>query len=379
MARHPLGLAALLLSILGIISGCSQAPPPQAPPPPKVTVAPPEQRTVTDYGEYTGQVKAVEIVDVRSRVRGHLIEILFQPGQMVKKGEPLFQIDPRPFEADVERTRKEMARFEAQKKAAVKEVARLQELIKSGGASVRQLDKAEADVGVLEASIAASQQQVKRHELDLEYAAIKAPISGLVSEAKVTVGNLVTDGEPVLTSIVSINPMYVYFDIDERAIQDYMRKNREKGVKEPETVKAAKIKFDFGLDTDKGFPRHGELDFAENRADTGTGTNRVRGLVDNTDGLLHSGYRVRVRLPFGDPYKALLVPDSAVNTDQDKKYLLVVGADNIVQRRDVRLGRLQDDGMRVITSGLKPGEKVIVDGIQRARPLYPVEPAEQKP
>jgi RND family efflux transporter MFP subunit len=142
-------------------------------------------------------------------------------------------------------------------------------------------------------------------------------------------------------------------------------------------VKAANIKFSFGLDTDEGFPRQGLLDFSENRVNAGTGTIAVRGVAENSDGLLDPGARVRVRLPLGESYKALLVPDSAVNTDQDKKFLLVVGPDNIVQRRDVRLGRLQDDGMRVIAAGLKPGERVIVDGTQRARPLYPVEPIPQ--
>jgi RND family efflux transporter MFP subunit len=387
---HPLFKRLSLVLALGLLiagAGCgehSAGPPAEAP---KVTVQHPEVRAIRDYDEYNGWLDPAETVEVRARVRGHIHKVLFKDGAVVPKDAPLFELDPRPFEVEIAQAQEKLKVFEAQKEAADKEEARLRELLSKGGASKRQVEKAEADVKSFDAQIAATKEEVKRRKLDLEdYARIRAPIAGRTSRALLTVGNLVNAGgsDPVLTTIVSIDPIYVYFYIDERSLQRYQksRQDKEKGGKAPESVRAMKLPFSFRLDTEQGFPHEGVLNFADNKVDPNTGTILVRGRVDNKDDKLTPGSRVRVRIAVTDEYKATLVPDTAILSDQDKRYVLVVDDKNIVHRRNVTLGRLlEKDGMRVILGGggsgegLAPTDQVIVDGLQRARINYPVTPA----
>jgi RND family efflux transporter MFP subunit len=359
---------------------CAEKPAPPPPAPPKVTVAHPEQRTLVDEDNYNGWLEAAENVDVRSRVRGHIAKVLFTDGQIVKKGDLLFQLDPRPFEAEVGRSRDQLRVIEAQKVAADRDYQRMKELVTTGAVSKSEADKSEARALSLAAEVEAAKQEIARKALDLEYARITAPIGGRISRAQLTVGNLVNAGgtDPVLTTIVSIDPIYLYFNIDERSLQRY-QKTYETRTRQGSAIKQAKFPFSFGLDSDAGFPHQGVLDFADNRVDRETGTIQVRGVVANPRGRFVPGSRVRVRIPFGDPYEAMLVPDTAVLTDQDKKYLLLVNQQNVVVRRDIKPGRLLDDGMRVVSAAekgqeLKPSDWIIVLGLQRARVNYPVEP-----
>jgi RND family efflux transporter MFP subunit len=369
--------ASVLLAAGAACSKKTEAPPPA---PPKVTVAHPGERSLVDEDTYNGWLEAAENVEVRSRVRGHIAKVAFTDGQIVKRGDLLFQLDSRPFEAEVGRSRDELRIFAAQKVAADRDYERMKELVTSGAVSKTEADKSEARALSLAAQVEAAKQEITRKALDLEYARITAPIGGRISRAQLTMGNLVNAGgtDPVLTTIVSIDPIYLYFNIDERSLQRYQATYAQR-IRQGPTVKQAKLPFNFGLDSDQGFPHQGVLDFANNRVDRETGTIQVRGVVANPQGRFVPGSRVRVRIPFGDPYQAMLVPDTAILTDQDRKYLLLVNADNVIYRRDVKPGRLLDDGKRVVSAAekgqdLKASDWVVVVGLQRARVNYPVEP-----
>ncbi|NLX57114.1 MAG: efflux RND transporter periplasmic adaptor subunit [Planctomycetaceae bacterium] len=376
-------LAALSLAIW--VPGCRRSPAASATPlPPKVNVGQPTVRELTDEDEYNGFLESSSVVEVRSRVRGHIQKLHFQDGDNVVVGQLLFELDPRPFQVQVDQALAYGRALEAQKLAAEKDVARYQELIRSGAASKQELEKAQADAASYDAQISAKMEEVRQHQLDLEYSQIKAPITGRVSRAELTEGNLVNAGgsDPLLTTIVATDPMYVYFSVDERSLQRYMKARQA-----DQPVRQQKVPFRFALDSDEGFPREGVLDFADNRVDADTGTIQMRGVVENKEGLLVSGSRVRVRLPVSKPYSAVVVPDTAILSDQNRRYVLVVDSQNIVSRRDVTLGRLLADSMQVIlpddsgVPAVSPDEWIIVQGLQRARINYEVERVEpdQKP
>lgn len=386
--RSSLRELSLTLALGLVLAGCSpERPAAPAPAPPKVTVARPEQRELIDQDEYNGWLAAPETVEVRARVRGHIMKVHFEDGQFVKEGDVLFTLDKRPFQAKVERTHDQMLVFEAQRVAAQKQFVRLRGLLSKGASSQRDVDKAEADAKALEARIEASKREIERLKLDVEFCEITAPIGGRISRALLTEGNLVNAGgsDPVLTTIVNVDPIHIYFNVSERALQRYQRIFAEReggseGQQKAVAVRERKIGFTFGLAIDQGYPHDAVIDFADNRVDRTTGTIQVRGEAPNADLKFVAGSRVRVRLPVGDPYQALLVPDTAVLSDQDKKYLLVVGDEKNVLRLDVELGKLLDDGMRVVLprrkkdEGLTKESWVIVLGLQRARLNYPVEP-----
>ena len=374
--------SATLIAGLFLVTGvaCSKKTEVPPPPPPKVTVAHPETRTLVDEDVYNGWLEAAENVDVRARVRGHIAKIAFTDGQIVKRGDLLFQLDPRPFEADVGQARDQLRVIQAQKVAADRDYERMKQLVGEGAVSKTEADKSEARALSLAAQVEAARREITRKELDVEYARITAPIGGRVSRAQLTVGNLVNAGgsDPVLTSIVSIDPIFLYFNIDERSLHRYQKTYAER-ISQGSRLKEAKFPFHFGLDSEAGFPNQGALDFANNRVDPGTGTIQVRGVVANPQSRFVPGSRVRVRIPFGDPYEAMLVPDTAVLTDQDKKYLFLINDQNVVFRRDIKPGRLLEDGMRVVSAAdkgqeIKPNDWVIVNGLQRARINNPIEP-----
>jgi len=375
----------ILLSLIG----CTSEPPPPTPEAAKVSVQHPAHRTLTDYEEFNGWMAPDQKVEVRARVRGHIKKIHFTDGQIVKKGALLFELDPRPFEADVGRDKDKLRVFEAQKIAADKEEARLKALEKKGGASTQQVEKAEADAKALDASISGAKNEIARAQLDLEYSRITADIDGRISKVELTEGNLVNAGgsDPLLTTIVSIDPIRLYFNVDERSLQRYAKNLGDTGRKLSDVLSAlkdVKSEFTFALDGETEFTHKGTLSFGDNRIDPTTGTIQVYGLVDNKDGAFVPGARVRVRLPIGKSYQALLVPETAILADQDKRYVLIVDDKNTVRRRDVTLGRLTGEGLRAILPAdkLAGDEKVenwwvIVDNLQRARINYPVDP--QKP
>lgn len=376
---------AAVLQVL-LFSGCAPEQAAATPEPPKVTVAHPEERTLVDYDEYNGWTDASATVEVRARVRGHIHKVHFTDGQFVKKDDLLFELDPRPFQSEVDRATEQVKIAEAQLEAAVKEEERQRSLFEQNAARKNDLERAEAARKTWDAQIASAQEEVRRQELELSYSRITAPIGGRISRAMLTEGNLVNAGgsDPLLTTIVAVDPIQVYFAVDERALLQY-RQNRRPGTEttqEGHPLKESEIPFEFRLETDQGFANKGVIDFADNKIDPMTGTIEVRGTSENADGRYVPGSRVRVRIPVRDEYPATLVPEEAILSDQDKKYLLCLNAENSVVRRDVQLGKLLEDGMRVIlpgtkeNEGVKPEDWVIVLGIQRARINYPVTPVD---
>src|SRR5262245_21749662 len=372
-----------------VVAGCKEekvTPPPE---PPKVSVLQPQKRQLTENIEYNGWMESEHTLEVRARVRGHIKKVHFTDGQIVKKGDLLFELDPRPFQVAIDRQKDKVRVYEAQKVAADKEEVRLRDLQKKGGASVAQVDKAEADAKALEAEISGGNNEIKRLELELSYSRVTAEIGGRTSKAELTEGNLVNAGgsDPLLTTIRTIDPIDLYFNIDERLLLRFAKDAGAGGKHVAEAMaalKEGKMSFTFRQDGETDFSHKGVLSFGDNRIDPTTGTVQVYGTVVNPDGRYVPGARVRVRLPIGKPRDALLVPETAILADQDKRYVLIVDEKNAAKRRDVTLGALTDDGMRAITpadklaEGEKPAEWwVIVDNLQRTRLNFPVDP--QKP
>jgi len=385
--RLPLNVAISLATVVfgAGISGCSTEPVQSTPEVPRVTVMHPEQRQISDHEEFNGWMAAEKSVEVRARVKGHITKINFTDGQYVKKGDLLFELDPRPFQAEIGKAQDTLKVYEAQKGAADKEEARLRILQSKGGASVQQVEKAEADALALAASISAAKNVIAYAKLDLEYSQIKAEIDGRVSKAELGIGNLVNAGgsDPLLTTIVSVDPIQVNFNVDERSMQRYAKSVGAQGKSLSDllaNMKDQKTKFTFQLDGEKGFDHEATLRFGDNRVDTNTGTIQVYGIVPNKNGMFVPGSRVRVRLTIGKPYTAMLVPDTAILSDQDKRYVLVVDDKKTVRRRNVTLGAITDEGMRAVVPADKLAEgenigkwEVIVDNLQRARLNYPVQ------
>jgi RND family efflux transporter MFP subunit len=376
-STHTLFLFATVFGVTAV--GCNREPPPVASlPPPPVSVAAPLEREVVDFDEYTGRITAVEEVEVRARVRGYLVKVNFTEGVEVKQGDVLFEIDPRPFQAELDAAKGQVAQWEAKLARAEADVTRNERLLPKGAASQKDLDTAIAERGEARAAIQSARAAVERAALDVEFAKVTAPISGRVSRAYVTRGNMVTAGgsdATLLTTIVALDPVYVYFDVDERALLRYQQEVRRQGggSERPATVREAKIPVQLGLAAESGLPHQGVIDFANNQVNAQTGTIQVRGVFANANRLFTPGLFARVRISIGDKYQAVLVPERAIGTDQGQKYLLAVNDKNVVEYRAVKMGRLHD-GLRVIQEGLKPGELVIVNGIQRARPGLTVTP-----
>lgn len=374
----------LPLMSIGCFGGCAESPAATEPPVPKVSVAHPEVREMVEYDDYNGWTEASATVEVRSRVRGHVVKVYFKDGDFVKQDDPLFELDPRPFQSEVDRAKEQMKIAEAQQYAADREEARQKALFDKKVVTQAELDKAQAMLKVWDAQVLAGKEEIKRRELDLTYARITAPISGKISRAMLTEGNLVNAGgsDPLMTTIVALNPIYVYFAVDERALLQYRQRHKKPNGDQLNPVEEAQIPIEFGLETDEGFPHQGVLDFADNRINPATGTIQVRGKADNPDGTFVPGGRVRVRIAVSEPYQAMLVPDTAILTDQDKKYVLGMNDSNVVVRRNIRPGRLLPDGMRITLPGdadspLSPEDWIIVLGLQRARVNYPIEPMQE--
>jgi len=376
---------ALLCSLL--IAGCSSAAARPQPEPPKVTVQHPVLRQVVDSKDYNGTAAASATVEIRSRVRGYIQDVHFVDGQNVKAGDLLFELDPRPFQLEIDAARQELALNQAQLEASQLDEQRQKDLMAKMAGTRADLEKAVATRKSWEAKIQIAQEVIRQKELDLEYSRITAPISGQLSRAQLTKGNLVNAGgsDPVLTTLVSIDPIYLYFNVDERTLLEYRahRASKEKPGNLP-SVNEATIPFDFGLETETGFPNKGVIDFAENTIESSTGTLQIRGRAENAERRYVPGSRVRVRIAMDDPYEAVCVPEIAILSDQDKKYVLALNAEKVVVRRDVLLGTLLEDGMQVVRTPsdsktpLTPQDLVVTVGLQRARINYPVQPMDEQ-
>jgi RND family efflux transporter MFP subunit len=328
-------------------------------------------REVTDYDDYEGRIAAVDMVEVRARVRGHLVKVNFHDGQIVKDGDLLYEIDPRTYKASLDAAKAQFASAQASQKLAKSEHERAKKLAAKGAGSKQDEEVWEAKTHTTAADTLKAAAEVDRAQLDFDFTKVSAPITGKISRSQVSVGNLVNTGggETLLTTITSVDPMYVYFDVDERALLRYRRefeksKTNEGGPRPP--IKELKIPVLVGLEGDEGYPHKGVIDFADNKVNPSTGTIQVRAVLENDKRILDAGMRARVRLPVGKPHKVHIVPESAIGTDQGRKFVYVVNSQDIVERHDVKVGRIIES-MQVIEGGLKPDAWVIVNGIQRVR------------
>lgn len=387
--RNTLGL--LCLSI--IATGCNAPPPPAPIKPPTVSVAEPIQKTVVFNGDFTGRLASVASVDIRARADGILEKVNFTPSSTVQKGQLLFEIERDQYQATLDKANAALVASQAQLKDAQATYERYKVLVKKKAVTEEEFNNVTADRDKADASVLASKADVDQATIDLGYTRIHAPITGVVSRNLVDEGNLVGSGEnTLLTTIVSMDPIYVYFDASERLLLSALKKRQIRTDDSKKNGKSEKkddekpFKVYIGLSNEEGYPHEGEYDFANNKVDPGTGTIQLRAIFNNKKGLLYPGVYVRVRVP-GEPIpNALLVHDVAIGTNLAGKYLLVVGEKNIVESRQVEIGQLEGN-MRVILKGLKPGEKYIYKGIQRARPGRPVtigkdtpnEPPQKKP
>ena len=339
--------------------------------PPPVTVAPAISREVQDFDEFTGRLEAPDTVEIRARVAGTLDKVHFREGQIVKKGDPLFTIDPRPFQAEVARAEAQAAAARTAAELSKSDLGRAEKLVAIQGVSQQEIDQLKAAVRNNEANIRAAEAAVTQAKLNVEFTQVRAPVTGRSSRANVTPGNLVNIGEPVLTTVVSSDKVYAYFDASEATFLKYAAAARAGGAKREQ---APKIRL--GLANEQGYPHEGRLDFLDNRLNPATATLRGRADFDNQDGLFTPGLFARVRLEGSGSYTATLIPDRAIGTDQANKVVMVVGPNNIVAPRPVQAGALFD-GYRVV-QGVKPGELVIIDGLQHVMPGAPVTPQQAK-
>ncbi|KNZ34437.1 MAG: hypothetical protein AD742_01985 [Methylibium sp. NZG] len=360
MATSVTLLAAALLA--GCDTSVAQGGPPMAPP---VGVAPAVQRSLGETDEFTGRLEATDTVDVRSRVPGTLDKVHFREGQEVAKGALLFTIDSRAFNAELARVQAQLASARSAAELAGTEFARSQKLLEQRAVSQQEFDQANASVRNTKSAVAAAEAAVASARLNVEYSRIRAPLAGRASRANVSVGNLVNAGDPVLTTLVSQDKVYAYFDISESAFLKYGRLARGDGKTGPA------LPVQMGLSNEAALPHKGVVDFVDNRLTPSTGGIRARAVFDNPQRQFTPGLFVRLRIAAGAPVPTILVPDRAVGTDQSKRFVMVVGADKTAQYREITPGPLVD-GMRVVASGLKAGELVVVSGLQRVRPGAPV-------
>ena len=367
--------AALAIGVLSM--GCrTEAPPAIEQPIPRVTVRDVIQQEVIDSDEYTGNTEASEIVEVRSRLYGFLQSSDFKDGDYVQEGETLFTIEPDEYKAIHQQSLARIGMVTAQLELAQAKLARDEKLVPSGAISVEEYEESVAAAKTAEAAITSARADAERTALDLKYTEIKAPIGGRIDRALVARGNLLTGGMAsgtLLTTIVAEQPMHVYFDVDERSLLGYLRRRQQDGVSTaPGGLQDLDIPCYLQLADEEDFPHEGRLDFASATVNRSTGTARVRGVFENKDRSLVSGLFVRLRIPTSKPYQALLVPERALATDQNIRFVYVVDSEGKAERRNVKLGKQLGD-LRIVESGLALGDRVIVKGLQRVRPGQQVE------
>jgi len=362
-----------------ILASCGKSAGPQAPPPPQVSVAQVLEKQVKDWDEFTGRLQAIETVEIRPRVSGYIDKVAFTEGSLVKRGTLLFIIDPRPYKAEYDRAAADVKRFKTALDLGQIELARVQHLKDSGAVSQEELDERKSTVAQAEANVSGAEAALETAALNLGWTQVASPVDGRVSRAEVTRGNLVTggiNGGTLLSSVVSIDPIYIYFDADEQSYLRYAKMAREgggPGARDGQGSRDAGLPVNIGLANESGFPHAGKLDFVDNQLNPQTGTIRARAVLQNKDGQFTPGLFARVQLLGSGEYSAILIDDRAVNTDQSQKYVYVVNAKNEIEYRKVTLGRVID-GLRVVREGLKAGDVIVVNGAQRVHPGITVNP-----
>lgn len=359
-----------LLLAVAIAAACSSEASEGAgqPPPPEVSVAPVVAKEVRQWDDFTGRISAVDSVELRPRVSGYVQRVAFEEGAEVRKGDLLFEIDPRPYKAALDRAEAELARARSESRLADAQGARAKSLVESQAISREEFEARDAATSQGRASVRAAEAAVATARLDLQFTQVRSPIDGRAGRALVTEGNLAQADGTLLTTVVSQDPVHVYFETDEQTWLRYAQLARD-GARA-----ASDNPVRIGLAGEDGYPHAGVVDFTDNAVDPDTGTIRARAVIPNPDRRFTPGLYARVRLEGSGAFDALLVDDRAVLTDQDRKYVYVLGKDNTAQRRDVRLGRMVE-GLRVVQDGLKPGDTVLVSGLQKVfMPGMPVAP-----
>lgn len=360
-----------------LATACQKSAPGQAggpPPAPPVTVNQPVLKEVVEWDQYQGRIEAVDSVEVRARVNGYLQSVNFKDGAEVKQGDLLLVIDPRPYQAELDRAEADLLQAQTRFELASNDMARAGRLLKAKAISEEEADsraKAEREAA---AAIQSSVASVEMAKLNMEYTGVTAPISGRIGRKMITQGNLVNGNQgesTLLATIVSMDPIYCYFDVDEGAILKYQQLARDG---KQDNLNGGKVRCEIELGNETGFPHKGLLDFVDNRVDPATGTLRVRGLFPNPDRVLQPGFFVRAQVPGSSKYPALLIPDQAVGTDQSQKFVFIVDDKDTVQYAPVTLGPLVD-GLRVVRAGLHSNDWVVVNGLMTIRPGAKVNPS----
>jgi multidrug efflux system membrane fusion protein len=366
-----------VISVLLTAAGCKKSSAPEQGPLP-VNVVTVIEKEVNEWDEFTGRLEAVESVEIRPRVSGYITEVHIEAGAVIKKGDLLYVIDPRPYQADFDRAAAEFERMQAQLKLAQIELDRAKDLRTKNTISASEFDQKAATYQGASAAAASAEAAKNSAALNLEFTQIKSPIDGRVSDARITLGNLVQPGagpESVLTTVVSVDPIYAKVDADENAILKYVKLSDEgKRV----SARTAKIPAFVELGNETNFPHEGYIDFVDNRLDPGTGTVRARAVLKNWNpNLITPGFFVRVRVAGATSYRAALLPDKVISSQQGVKFVFVVKQDNTLERRTIETGTMFD-GKRIVKSGLKDGEKVVSTRLQLIQPGMTVKPVEEK-
>ncbi len=356
-------------------AGCHRTAPPAARPPPAVTVNQPVQREVVEWDEFPGWLQAIDMVEVRARVTGYLESVHFKDGADVKKGDLLFVIDPRPYQAEMDRAQANLLQAETRLELASNDLVRAERLLKSKAISEEEADSRSKAKREAEAAIQSASASMEMARLNMDYTHITSPIDGHVGRKLISEGNLVNGNQgqsTLLTTIVSLDPIYCYFEPDERSILKYQQLARERNGDKTARVNLA---CELALANETGFPHAGVLDFMNNQVDTKTGTMLIRGVFPNPGPahLLQPGFFARVRVPGSAKYRALLIPDQAVGTDQGQKFVYVVNDQDVADRRTVKLGPVID-GLRVVREGIHAGEWVVVNGLMSINQGVKVKP-----
>jgi len=376
MIKALVSLLVPTISIAGLLfvaAGCSRGAAQQQPPPPNVTVAPVESREIVEWNEFTGRVEPVETVEVRPRVSGYIHRVRFQSGQLVKKGDVLFEIDPRWHQATFDQRQAELGQARVRLENAKREADRTAQLLVNKAISVEESDARQSRFEEAKSVLLAAQAALDTARLDLEYTQVHSPIDGRASRALLTEGNYVNGvagGASLLTTIVSVDPVYVYADIDENSLLKF---NALSQAKKLETDGDGRIPVELQLADEQGFEHRGYIESFDNRLDANTGSILLRAIFPNPDGRVVPGLFARIRVPLSERHPALLVEERAVGTDQSQKFVLTLTKTNTVAYRQVQLGP-ELDGKRIVRAGLEGNEQVVVNGLQRVRPGMPVAP-----
>ncbi|MFC3815470.1 efflux RND transporter periplasmic adaptor subunit [Lysobacter sp. GCM10012299] len=374
LARSTAGVPVLALAVsllvAAVITACSSQAEPAAgmPPPPEVSVAQVLSKQVSEWDDFTGRVSAIETVELRPRVSGYVERVAYQEGQEVKKGDLLFVIDQRRYKAQLDQAQADLERARAEARLAQTQDVRAQTLVEAKAISREEFETRRAATTQGNAAVRAAEAAVANAQLDLQFTQVRSPINGRAGRAAVTEGNLAQADSTLLTTLVSQDPVFVYFEADEQSFLRYQALARDG--KRAQSQNPVRV----GLANEQGYPHEGTVDFTDNQVDAATGTIRARAVLRNPDRIFTPGLFARVQLEGSSSVKAMLIDEKAVLTDQDRKYVYVLGPKNAATRKDVQLGRIVD-GLRVVNSGLAPTDKVIVHGVQKVFfPGMPVSP-----